>query len=70
MFIQKIFIKKLILYMLKWEKVESRKNYKIIKNSNFPEMNSSVKQMLDTIDRLPPPPNGAITIDANIILTN
>ena len=45
-------------------------NYKIIKNSEFPEMNSSVKQMLDTIDRLPPPPNGAITIEANIILTN
>lgn len=44
--------------------------YKIIKSSNFHEMNDSVKQMLDTIDRLPVPPNGAMTIEATLILTN
>lgn len=45
-------------------------NYKIIKSSNFPEMDDSIKRMLDTVDRLPNPPDGAMTIEATLILTN
>jgi len=44
--------------------------YQIIKNSNLTEMDNSIKRMLDAIDRLPPPPDGAITIEATLILTN
>lgn len=45
-------------------------DYKILKNSNFPEMDISVKQMLDSVERLPSPPDGAMTIEATLILTN
>ncbi len=45
-------------------------DYQIIKNSNFAEMDDSVKRMLSTIDKLPPPPDGAMTIEATLILTN
>ena len=44
--------------------------YQIMKNSNFLEMDNSVKQMLDSVDKLPSPPKGAITIEATLILTN
>jgi len=44
--------------------------YQIIKDSNFTEMNNSIKLMLDTINTLPPPPDGAMTIEVTLILTN
>ncbi len=44
--------------------------YQILKLSNYNDMNESVKRLLSSIDRFPPPPNGAITIEANLILTN
>jgi len=45
-------------------------NYQIVDSSGFDDMDESVKRMLSSIDRLPVPPNGAMTIEASLILTN
>jgi len=45
-------------------------NYQILKASGNEEMDDSVKKLLSSIDMLPAPPNGAMTIEASLILTN
>ncbi|MEI6055100.1 MAG: TonB family protein [Lentisphaerota bacterium] len=45
-------------------------NYQIIKLSGYDDMDDSVKRMLSSVTRFPPPPNGAMTIEATMILTN
>lgn len=45
-------------------------NYQILRTSGYGDMDESVKRLLSSIDRFPPPPDGAMTIEANLILTN
>lgn len=45
-------------------------NCQIIRLSGYEDMDESVKRLLSSIDRFPSPPNGAVTIEANLILTN
>lgn len=45
-------------------------NYQILKLSGYDDMDDSVKRMLSSVARFPPPPNGAMTIEATMILTN
>lgn len=45
-------------------------NYQIIRLSGYDDMDDSVKRLLSSVSRFPPPPNGAMTIEATLILTN
>lgn len=45
-------------------------NYQILRLSGYEDMDDSVKRLLSSVSRFPPPPNGAMTIEATLILTN